>query len=69
MAKRIPMIKFPNRRGPAVSGDRAPTPAAPPKVTPPKSSTTAAGSASVQPRRPPVSNEEIDVVLLGGAVG
>ncbi|KAL2610440.1 hypothetical protein R1flu_029013 [Riccia fluitans] len=66
MAKRIPMIKFPSRRGPA------PVASAPPKVTPsPTSSTTnsSAGAASIQPKRPPVSKEEIEAVLLGGVVG
>ncbi|KAG6546604.1 hypothetical protein Mapa_011793 [Marchantia paleacea] len=67
MAKRIPSIKFPNRRGPAAAGNSAPIAAAP-KVTPPPASATA-GAASIQPRRPAVSKEEIEAVLLGGGVG
>ncbi|CBI34484.3 hypothetical protein PVL29_001639 [Vitis rotundifolia] len=75
--KRIPLIKFPQRhRKPsgsasasqAVSADgnaqqssftRMKVPVAPSNVG-------SGGKASLQPKRTPVSNEEIEAILLGG---
>ncbi|KAL2337240.1 hypothetical protein Fmac_011686 [Flemingia macrophylla] len=70
--KRIPRIKFPQRH-PKPSGSASET-QAPSSTTDAsiaffsssKGSTSLGGKASLQPRRTPVSNEEIEAVLLGG---
>ncbi|KAG2680873.1 hypothetical protein I3843_11G118700 [Carya illinoinensis] len=70
--KRIPRIKFPQRRPkPSDSASQTQT-----TYTPgdsgqtyffgSKVSTTVGGKASLQPKRTPVSNEEIETILLGG---
>ncbi|XP_061361050.1 uncharacterized protein LOC133304974 [Gastrolobium bilobum] len=71
--KRIPRIKFPQRH---------PKPSGSASGTQPSSSAsdanlsffsssiasgTVAGKASLQPKRTPVSNEEIEAILLGGS--
>ncbi|CAM6104676.1 unnamed protein product [Calypogeia fissa] len=76
IAKRIPRIKFPDRRAAAAAAAAAKSGAPPPSVgksVPEASAATSAGSgsagaASIQPRRPKVSKEEIEAVLLGGVV-
>ncbi|CAK8570092.1 unnamed protein product [Lathyrus sativus] len=70
--KRIPRIKFPNRHlkssgsaseGQALSstGDGSLS-----FFSSSNASTTLGGKASLQPKRTPVTNEEIEAVLLGG---
>lgn len=70
--KRIPRIKFPQRR-PAPSG----TTSHPVEVSAnddlvqkyfskPPSSLSVGGRASDQPKRTPVSEEEIEAIMLGG---
>ncbi|CAM6107365.1 unnamed protein product [Calypogeia fissa] len=74
IAKRIPRIKFPDRRAAAAAAAKSGAP--PPSVgksVPEASAASSAGSgsvgaASIQPRRPKVSKEEIEAVLLGGVV-
>ncbi|XP_030470196.1 uncharacterized protein LOC115688511 [Syzygium oleosum] len=69
--KRIPRIKFPQRRtnpSGTVSQPKS-TSAAPPVQTffaNSKVSTSTGGKASLQPKRTAVSQEEIDAILLGG---
>ncbi|XP_027920362.1 uncharacterized protein LOC114178567 [Vigna unguiculata] len=70
--KRIPRIKFPNRRANA-SGSASETQAASPATdanlsffSSSNASAAVGGKASLQPRRTPVSKEEIEAVLLGG---
>ncbi|ESW30573.1 hypothetical protein PHAVU_002G164300 [Phaseolus vulgaris] len=70
--KRIPRIKFPQRH-PKPSGSAPETRALSsrndgslPPVTSSKASNALGGKASIQPKRTPVSKEEIEAVLLGG---
>nr|AFK41465.1 unknown [Lotus japonicus] len=70
--KRIPRIKFPNRHSKS-SGSASEAPALSSAsdasstfFSSSKASTTLGGKASLQPKRTPVSNEEIEAVLLGG---
>ncbi|KAL5747684.1 hypothetical protein ACOSQ2_024981 [Xanthoceras sorbifolium] len=72
--KRIPRIKFPQRHSKTSGsasqsqsasvlgdGDRA-------LFSSSKTSVTLGGKASLQPKRTPVSNEEIEAILLGGCL-
>ncbi|KAF5734327.1 hypothetical protein HS088_TW16G00776 [Tripterygium wilfordii] len=70
--KRIPRIKFPPRRsnlsGSATKNEEAYA-AGNPDLTffsNSKVSKSVGGKASLQPKRTPVSNEEIEAILLGG---
>ncbi|KAL4565424.1 hypothetical protein LXL04_029518 [Taraxacum kok-saghyz] len=73
--KRIPRIKFPQRR-PAPSGSGAQTQATPAANEVPStffsksapSEKTLGGKASLQPKRTPMSQEEIDAIMLGGCI-
>ncbi|KAJ7945047.1 ATP synthase subunit beta like [Quillaja saponaria] len=71
--KRIPRIKFPQRRAkPSGSASETqPSSSASdanlPFFSSSKASTTLGGKASLQPKRTPVSNEEIEAILLGGS--
>ncbi|PSS11307.1 Thioredoxin domain-containing protein [Actinidia chinensis var. chinensis] len=73
--KRIPRIKFPQRH-PKPSGSTsqpretyAPSNAAQTLFsTSAPSNVTGAGKASLQPKRTPVSQEEIESILLGGCI-
>ncbi|GMH08906.1 hypothetical protein Nepgr_010746 [Nepenthes gracilis] len=76
--KRIPRIKFPQRHAkPSSSGSEAQpsattsarqlsTPSSDVQMAP--TSSTVGGKASLQPKRTPVSDEEIEAVLLGGCI-
>ncbi|XP_018815567.1 uncharacterized protein LOC108987153 [Juglans regia] len=70
--KRIPRIKFPQRRPkPSDSASQTQTTSTPGDAGQTfffgsKVSTTVGGKASLQPKRTPVSNEEIETILLGG---
>ncbi|KOM29862.1 hypothetical protein LR48_Vigan818s006000 [Vigna angularis] len=72
--KRIPRIKFPNRRSnSAASGSASETQAASSAsdanlsfFSSSNASAAVGGKASLQPKRTPVSKEEIEAVLLGG---
>ncbi|XP_062074569.1 uncharacterized protein LOC133778604 [Humulus lupulus] len=70
--KYIPRIKFPQRH-PKPSGSASET-QAPAKTaaltffSSSKASTSLGGKASLQPKRTPVTNEEIEAVLLGGCI-
>ncbi|XP_021282465.1 uncharacterized protein LOC110415211 [Herrania umbratica] len=70
--KRIPRIKFPQRHpNPSGSGlqPQAGTKPGDGDLTffsSSKAPTTVGGKASLQPKRTPVSNEEIEAILLGG---
>ncbi|KAL9434590.1 hypothetical protein CISIN_1g036429mg [Citrus sinensis] len=67
--KRIPRIKFPQRH-PKSSGSASQSQAGA-NVDPnnwSKVSTTVGGKASLQPKRIPPSNEEIEAILLGGCI-
>lgn len=77
LARRIPLIKFPNRRGlpvPASSNSGVPTPTAPPassasvKTAMPVGAAAEGGTAASQPPRTAVSPQEIEAILLGGVV-
>ncbi|KAI9108394.1 hypothetical protein QN277_028387 [Acacia crassicarpa] len=70
--KRIPRIKFPQRH-PKSSGSASETQASAsasdinlPFFSSSKAPSTVGGKASLQPKRTPVSNEEIEAILLGG---
>ncbi|KAK7251426.1 hypothetical protein RIF29_34615 [Crotalaria pallida] len=71
--KRIPRIKFPQRH-PKSSGTASETQASSLAhsdanisfFSSSKASTTVGGKASLQPKRTPVSDEEIEAILLGG---
>ncbi|KAH9558478.1 hypothetical protein CY35_06G011300, partial [Sphagnum magellanicum] len=74
---RIPLIKFPNRRGlsvPASSNSGVTTPTAPPassvfvKTAMPVGAATGGGAAASQPPWTAVSPQEIEAILLGGVV-
>ncbi|KAJ6326613.1 hypothetical protein OIU78_013662 [Salix suchowensis] len=73
--KRIPRIKFPQRH-PAKSSGNGLQPeealssgsAYQAFFSSLKASTSAGGKASLQPKRTPVSNEEIEAILLGGCI-
>ncbi|GAB4857557.1 hypothetical protein Ancab_015465 [Ancistrocladus abbreviatus] len=74
MMKRIPRIKFPQRH-PKPSGSQPQAPASDDAVkafvsrsATGSSTMSAAGKASLQPKRTPVSNEEIEAILLGGCI-
>ncbi|KFK27701.1 hypothetical protein AALP_AA8G417100 [Arabis alpina] len=75
MMKRIPRIKFPQRHSSSGSGP------APGTVTAGKKNVTASsdvpaapkntadgGKASLQPKRTPVSDKEIESIMLGGCI-
>ncbi|XP_027362162.1 uncharacterized protein LOC113869860 [Abrus precatorius] len=69
--KRIPRIKFPQRHPkPSASAGSAPetTDAKLPFFSSSKASTSLGGKASLQPKRTPVSKEEIEAILLGGCI-
>ncbi|KAK1430643.1 hypothetical protein QVD17_13534 [Tagetes erecta] len=77
--KRIPQIKFPQRHlKPSGSATPTPTPtqAAPAANDVPStffsrsapSDTTLGGKASLQPKRTPMTQEEIDAIMLGGCL-
>ncbi|KAL7594900.1 protein transport protein sec31 [Lactuca sativa] len=73
--KRIPRIKFPQRH-PAPSGSATQTQATPVANDVPSSffsksapsEKTLGGKASLQPKRTPMSQEEIDAIMLGGCL-
>ncbi|KAK7307900.1 hypothetical protein VNO77_41362 [Canavalia gladiata] len=71
--KRIPRIKFPQRHSkpsgsaPGSAPETSATNANLPFFSSSKASTSVGGKASLQPKRTPVSNEEIEAVLLGGS--
>ncbi|PON45212.1 hypothetical protein PanWU01x14_260420 [Parasponia andersonii] len=72
--KRIPRIKFPQRH-PKPLGSASETQAPAKAGNAPhtffsssKASMTLGGKASLQPKRTPVSNEEIEAILLGGCI-
>ncbi|XP_022958002.1 uncharacterized protein LOC111491585 [Cucurbita maxima] len=72
--KRIPRIKFPKRH-PNPSGSTSQTPTSigvDDQVLflslNEKASKTIGGKASLQPKRTPMSNEEIEAILLGGCI-
>ncbi|XP_074317688.1 uncharacterized protein LOC141653742 [Silene latifolia] len=69
--KRIPRIKFPQRHPPKPQGTSPSTQddglkAFLSKSISGNSTLSASGKASDQPKRTPLSNEEIEAVLLGG---
>ncbi|XP_057450074.1 uncharacterized protein LOC130741247 [Lotus japonicus] len=70
--KRIPRIKFPNRHGKSSGSapDKQPSSSATDAnlsfFSSSKASTSLGGKASLQPKRTPVSKEEIEAILLGG---
>eukprot|EP01018_Ginkgo_biloba_P036704 Gb_38529 [translate_table: standard] len=76
LLKRIPRIKFPSRRPVQNSSPQStsPTNEIDGKVTKAPSleiphaprNTTIGGRASIQPKRTPVSEKEIEAILLGG---
>ncbi|CAA6661053.1 unnamed protein product [Spirodela intermedia] len=75
MMKRIPRIKFPQRHpNPAGSASKQQIPSSaqeaqqPHKseVPAPPTNTAVGGRASLQPHRTPVSEKEIESILLGG---
>ncbi|CAK9215863.1 unnamed protein product [Sphagnum troendelagicum] len=59
IVKRIPLIKFPNRKAGQTQGR--------PQGGAKGASLLSGGSASTQPPRTKVSKEEIEMILLGGA--
>ncbi|CAI9094309.1 OLC1v1030027C1 [Oldenlandia corymbosa var. corymbosa] len=72
--KRIPRIKFPPRHPkPSGAGSASGTQATASSVNPPQGffsrppSMTPGGKASDQPKRTPLSQEEIEAILLGGS--
>ncbi|XP_076903996.1 uncharacterized protein LOC143559237 [Bidens hawaiensis] len=72
--KRIPLIKFPQRH-PKPSGSVTQTQAKPAAsndsttfFSKPPSEKTLGGKASLQPKRTPMTQEEIDAILLGGCL-
>ncbi|KAI3505297.1 hypothetical protein L1887_27349 [Cichorium endivia] len=73
--KRIPRIKFPQRH-PAPSGSVTQTQSKPAANDVPStffsksapSEKTLGGKASLQPKRTPMSQEEIDAIMLGGCL-
>ncbi|KAG6579573.1 hypothetical protein SDJN03_24021, partial [Cucurbita argyrosperma subsp. sororia] len=72
--KRIPRIKFPKRH-PNPSGSSSQTPSSSGvdsqnfiSSLSETASKTVDGKASLQPKRTPLSNEEIEAILLGGCV-
>ncbi|GMH09332.1 hypothetical protein Nepgr_011173 [Nepenthes gracilis] len=74
--KRIPRIKFPQRHPKPSGSSLQPLASATDDAfktfvsqSPAGSSTLfACGKASLQPKRAPVSNEEIEAILLGGCI-
>ncbi|XP_015896082.1 uncharacterized protein LOC107429842 [Ziziphus jujuba] len=67
--KRIPRIKFPQRHPkPSGSASEPQSNAAKTFFSGSEGSTTLGGKASLQPKRTPVSNEEIEAILLGGCI-
>ncbi|KAF3777284.1 hypothetical protein EJ110_NYTH45952 [Nymphaea thermarum] len=83
LAKRIPRIKFPQRHpSPAVSGSSAPKSQEQvpsfyddlnakllswTRVPSPPENTAVGGKASLLPERRPLSEKEMEIILLGGA--
>ncbi|XP_014520462.1 uncharacterized protein LOC106777393 [Vigna radiata var. radiata] len=71
--KRIPRIKFPQRHpnpsgsAPGAQALSSTTDGSLPSFTSSKAFITLGGKASLQPKRTPLSNEEIEAVLLGGS--
>ncbi|XP_002509966.2 uncharacterized protein LOC8287858 isoform X2 [Ricinus communis] len=72
--KRIPLIKFPQRHLKS-SGSASKSHEASavgngnlPFFSSSKASMTVGGKASLQPKRTPVSNDEIEAILLGGCI-
>ncbi|RZC71004.1 hypothetical protein C5167_034177 [Papaver somniferum] len=72
LLKRIPLIKFPQRH-PKLSGSATETQAVPKPVEAPQtlfsmSSTNSSvgGKASEQPKRTPITDKEMEAILLGG---
>ncbi|KAK9094124.1 hypothetical protein Scep_025593 [Stephania cephalantha] len=72
--KRIPLIKFPQRHLKPSSGS-ASQPQSAAASTSSKtffsgstSNASVGGKASLQPKRTPVSNDEIEAILLGGCI-
>ncbi|KAK2973580.1 hypothetical protein RJ640_023230 [Escallonia rubra] len=81
MMKRIPRIKFPQRHPkPSTSGSASQTQVAAkdgdaPRISIPRSdvpapptNTAVGGKASLQPKRTPVLDKEIEAILLGGCL-
>ncbi|XP_012086715.1 uncharacterized protein LOC105645667 [Jatropha curcas] len=69
--KRIPRIKFPKRHPKSSGSQEASTTANADETFFSRikaSSMTVGGKASLQPKRTPLSNEEIDAILLGGCI-
>ncbi|KAJ9148070.1 hypothetical protein P3X46_030165 [Hevea brasiliensis] len=72
--KRIPRIKFPQRHlkssGSASHSQEASTTGNADLTffSSSKTSTTVGGKASLQPKRTPLSNDEIEAILLGGCI-
>ncbi|XP_020230141.1 uncharacterized protein LOC109810939 [Cajanus cajan] len=70
--KRIPRIKFPQRHpnpsgsAPGTQASSSATDASITFFSSSKASTSLGGKASLQPKRTPMSNEEIEAILLGG---
>ncbi|KAF5181163.1 hypothetical protein FRX31_029251 [Thalictrum thalictroides] len=75
LMKRIPLIKFPQRHPKPSSGSGAPPPASSiasdahqsffsKQQVPPNPAV--GGKASLQPKRTPVSEKEIEAIMLGG---
>ncbi|KAG5061552.1 hypothetical protein AAZX31_01G211100 [Glycine max] len=71
--KRIPRIKFPQRHPKPSSGSTPETQASSSTTdvslaffSSSNASTSVGGKASLQPKRTPVSKEEIEAILLGG---
>ncbi|CAK9310861.1 unnamed protein product [Citrullus colocynthis] len=72
--RRIPRIKFPKRH-PNPSGSTSKTPSTSRgddqiffSSLEQTASKTVGGKASLQPKRTPLSNEEIEAILLGGCI-
>ncbi|XP_065868087.1 uncharacterized protein [Euphorbia lathyris] len=75
LLKRIPRIKFPQRHGKASSSSETSTSqdihhfsVSKSDVLAPPLDTAVGGKASLQPKRTPVSEREIEAVLLGGCL-
>ncbi|KAK2654247.1 hypothetical protein Ddye_014103 [Dipteronia dyeriana] len=75
--KRIPLIKFPQRHPPSSGTKAASTKENTQKILNSRTSsdvpaapinTAEGGKASLQPKRTPVSEREIEAVLLGGCI-
>ncbi|KAI4363656.1 hypothetical protein MLD38_019846 [Melastoma candidum] len=72
--KRIPRIKFPKRHSPPDAKSTSQVASTPSSqmtagtsdVPPPPRNLAVGGKASLQPKRTPVSDREIEAILLGG---